>query len=145
MGSKTESDDYNSRIIAEFRANEGVVGGPWAGYPVILIHHIGARSGIERVTPVGCFPQDDGTYVIVASNGGSPTHPDWYHNLKANPTIKVEFGAETFTAQAQELYGAARAALWPELVADVPHLDDFQNAVNRRIPVLALTRPAPTT
>jgi deazaflavin-dependent oxidoreductase (nitroreductase family) len=132
--------EYNSRIIAEFRANEGIVGGPWAGYPVILVHHVGARSGIERVTPLGCFPQHDGTYVIVASNGGSPAHPAWYHNLKVNPRIAVEFGSETFTAVVQELHGTARAEMWPKLVADVPRLDDFQKAVERRIPVLVLTR-----
>jgi deazaflavin-dependent oxidoreductase (nitroreductase family) len=143
--SKAEPDDYNSRIIAEFRANEGIVGGPWAGYPVILIHHVGARSGIERVTPLGCFPQRDGGYVIVASNGGSPAHPAWYHNLMANPRITVEFGAETFTVLAQELHGTARARLWPELVADVPHLDDYQQAVKRRIPVLVLTRGSVAT
>jgi len=136
----TESEQYNSMIMAEFRANEGRVGGPWTGYPIILIHHVGARSGIERVIPLGCFPQSDGTYVIVASNGGSPTHPDWYHNLKANPVITVEFGEETFTVLAQELHDPTRATLWPSLVADAPQLANFQNSVSRRIPVIMLTR-----
>ena len=67
------------------------------GHPLILLHHIGARSGIERVSPLGCFPQADGRFAIVASNGGSPTHPDWYYNLKASPKIKAEVGAQTFT------------------------------------------------
>ena len=89
-----ETADYNTRIIEEFRANQGRLGGPWAGYTVILIHHIGARSMIERVTPLSCFPQRDGRWAIVASDGGAPSHPDWYHNLKANPKIRVELGAE---------------------------------------------------
>ncbi|MEU4195518.1 nitroreductase family deazaflavin-dependent oxidoreductase [Kribbella sp. NPDC026611] len=134
------SDDYNASIIAEFRANEGQVGGPWAGYPVILIHHVGARSGVERVTPLGCFPQPDGSYVVVASNGGSANHPAWYHNVKANPVIRVEFGAELFWVTVHEVRGAARARLWPTLVAEAPQLEDYQQKVERRIPVLALTR-----
>ena len=79
------ANDFNTKIIEEFRANEGRVGGPWAGTMLILIHHIGAKSGIERVSPLGCSTQGDGRFAIVASNGGSPTHPDWYYNLKANP------------------------------------------------------------
>ena len=71
------ASDYNTKIIEEFRANEGRVGGPWAGTPMILIHHIGARSGIERVTPLACNPQGDGRLAIVASNAGLPAHPDW--------------------------------------------------------------------
>ena len=134
------ADDYNSGIIAEFRANNGRVGGPWAGSPVILVHHVGARSGIERVTPLGCFPQDDDRFVIVASNGGSRTHPDWYHNLKANPRITVEFGADTFTVTADELDDTARAELWPKLVAHAPQLDEYQARISRQIPAFLLSR-----
>jgi deazaflavin-dependent oxidoreductase (nitroreductase family) len=80
----------NNKIIAEFRANDGRVGGPLAGTPLMLVHHIGAKSGIERVTPLAHNPQHDRRFVIVASNGGAPTHPGWYHNLKANPRSEVE-------------------------------------------------------
>jgi deazaflavin-dependent oxidoreductase (nitroreductase family) len=114
------SDDYNTRIIEEFRANHGRVGGPWEGTPLILVHHIGAKSGIEHVTPMCSFPQGDGRYVIVASNGGSATHPAWYHNLKANPTVDVEVGAEKFTAVAEELDNPTRAELWTRLVTQTP-------------------------
>jgi deazaflavin-dependent oxidoreductase (nitroreductase family) len=137
---KTEADAFNSKIIEEFRANDGHVGGPWADTTLILIHHIGARSGIERVTPLGSFPQGDGRYAIVASNGGSPTHPDWSYNLRANPRITVEAGAETFTVVAEEVDGTARAQLWPKLVAEVPQLGDYQTRITRRIPVFMLTR-----
>jgi len=107
---------------------------------MIIIHHIGARSGIERTTPLACSPQGQGRYAIVASNGGSPTHPDWYYNLKANPSIKAEVGAQTFTVLAEELDGAARAGLWPKLVAEAPSLGEFQARATRQIPVFMLTR-----
>jgi deazaflavin-dependent oxidoreductase (nitroreductase family) len=134
------ADDYNTKIVEEFRANQGRVGGPWAGTTLILIHHTGARSGIERVVPLGCFPQRDGRFAIVASSGGSPAHPAWYYNLKANPTITVEVGSQTFTALAEELNDPARAELWPELVARYPTVGEHQARTGRQIPVFMLTR-----
>ena len=134
------ASDYNTKIIEEFRANEGRVGGPWAGTMLILIHHIGAKSGIERVSPLGCSTQGDGRFAIVASNGGSPTHPDWYHNLKANPRIKVEAGTQMFTVLAEELDDTARAELWPKLVAEYPSIGEFQTRTTRQIPAFMLTR-----
>ena len=105
QSTSSATNDFNNKIIEEFRANEGRVSGLLAGTPMILIHHIGAKSGMERVTPLACTPQPDGRYVIVASNGGSPTHPSWYHNLKANPRIEVEVGSQTFTVRGR---GAGR-------------------------------------
>jgi deazaflavin-dependent oxidoreductase (nitroreductase family) len=134
------ASDYNTKIIEEFRANGGRVGGPWAGATLILIHHLGAKSGTERVTPVGYFPQGEGRYAIVASNGGSPAHPAWYHNLKAHSKITVEVGTQTFTVVAQELGHAARADLWPTLVAQTPALGEFQAKTTRQIPVIMLIR-----
>jgi deazaflavin-dependent oxidoreductase (nitroreductase family) len=134
------ASDFNAKMIEEFRANGGRVGGPWAGTTLILIHHIGARSGTERVTPLGCSLQGDGGFAVVASNGGSPVHPDWYHNLKASPRIKVEVGAQTFTVLAEELDGTARAALWPKLVAEYPSIGEYQARTTRQIPVFMLTR-----
>ncbi len=84
--------DWNQQIIDEFRANEGRVGGMFEGAPMILIHHVGAKTGTERVSPLVYFPEDDGKMVIVASKGGAPENPAWYHNLKANPKIDVEVG-----------------------------------------------------
>ena len=133
------ADDFNTAIVEEFRANEGRVGGALAGTPMILIHHIGAKSGIERVLPLGCFSEGDG-FAIVASNGGSSAHPAWYYNLKANPTITVEVGTQTFTVLAQELGGTARATLWPKLVAEAPDIGKHQAKTTRQIPVFLLTR-----
>lgn len=136
------ANDYNAKIIAEFRANDGHVGGIWAGTNMILIHHIGARSRIERVTPLACSPQPGGRFVIWAANGGSPTHPSWYHNLKANPAITVEVGPDTFTVLARELDSSARAELWPNLVAESPGLGEVQTRTARQIPLFMLTRQA---
>jgi len=136
----TAGSDYNTKIIEEFRANDGRVGGSWAGTPMILIHHIGARSGIERVSPVACSHQGDGRFAVVASNGGSPTHPGWYYNLKAHPRTKVEAGTRTFTVLAEELDDAARAELWPKLVTEFPDVGEFQIRTARQIPVFMLTR-----
>jgi len=135
-----EAGDSNAKIIEEFRANEGRVAGPLAGTSMILIHHIGAKSGTERVTPLACNPQPDGRLAIVASNGGSPAHPDWYYNLRANPAITVEVGTQTFTAMAEELDAAARAELWPRLVAESPAVGEHQAKTTRQIPVFMLTR-----
>jgi deazaflavin-dependent oxidoreductase (nitroreductase family) len=131
---------FNTKMIEEFRANEGRVGGAWAGTTLILIHHIGARSGTERVTPLGCSRQGAGRYAIIASNGGSPTHPDWYYNLKANPRITIEVGTQTFTVLAEELDDTARAGLWPKLVAEYPSIGEYQARTTRQIPVVMLTR-----
>jgi deazaflavin-dependent oxidoreductase (nitroreductase family) len=134
------ASDYNTGIIKEFRANQGRVGGRWEGITLILLHHIGARSGTERVTPVACSPQGEGRFAIWAANGGSPTHPNWYYNLKAHPEITAEAGAETFTVLAQELDDTARAGLWPKLVAESPELGAVQEITARQFPLFVLTR-----
>jgi deazaflavin-dependent oxidoreductase (nitroreductase family) len=134
------ASDYNTEIIKEFRANQGRVGGPWAGITLILIHHIGARSGIERITPLAYHPQPGGQFAIWAANGGSPTHPNWYYNLKAHPEITAEVGAQAFTVLAQELDDTARAELWPTLVSAYPQLAETQAKITRQFPVFLLTR-----
>jgi deazaflavin-dependent oxidoreductase (nitroreductase family) len=134
-----EASDYNTEIIKEFRANQGRVSGPWANIPLILIHHIGARSGIERVTPLAYHPQPGGRFAIWAANGGSPTHPNWYYNLKAHPRITAEIGAQTFTVLAQDLNDTARAELWPTLVSAFPQLAEAQARTTRQFPLFVLT------
>ncbi|MBV9310211.1 MAG: nitroreductase family deazaflavin-dependent oxidoreductase, partial [Solirubrobacterales bacterium] len=118
------------------------VGGNLADTPIILIHHIGAKTRTKRVTPLAYSSQPDGSLVIAASNGGSPTHPAWYHNLRARRTIDVELGSESFTAVAEEVTGAAHAALWSKLVAASPALAEFQSKTARRIPLFTLRRTA---
>jgi deazaflavin-dependent oxidoreductase (nitroreductase family) len=135
--------DWNTSIIEEFRANEGKVGGQFECAFLILIHHLGARSGTERVTPVGCFPQSDGRLAIIASNGGAPANPDWYYNLKAHPEISVEFGTETFTVAVRELEGAKREKVWLDAASAARALGEYRNKTTRTIPVLLLTALLP--
>ena len=134
------TDGFDTRIIEEFRANAGRVGGPLAGIPMILIHHIGAKSGLKRVTPLAHTPLGDGRYAIVASNGGSPTHPSWYYNLRANARFEVEMGTETFTVEAEELDGSARSETGSKLLAASPSLGEFEARARRQIPVFMLVR-----
>jgi deazaflavin-dependent oxidoreductase (nitroreductase family) len=132
--------DWNEKIIAEFRANAGRVGGMFEGAPMILIHHIGAKSGIERVTPLAYFREDDDHTVIVASAAGAPNHPAWFHNLKANPKIEVEVGTETYTVVAEELPRPERDEFWKRVVSERPGFADYERQTDRVIPLVRLTR-----
>jgi deazaflavin-dependent oxidoreductase (nitroreductase family) len=134
------SADFNDTVIAEFRARGGTVTFPLADLPLILVHHIGARSGAERVVPLVYFALPDGRWLIIASNGGSHTHPAWYYNLRSNPRVTVELGTETFRVVAQELHGAPRSLVWPTIVAQSPAAGRFQRGTFRTIPVFMLTR-----
>src|SRR5580658_7696987 len=110
----SEMTDFNQAIIEEFRANHGVVGGGFAGAPVVLLHTTGARSGQPRVNPLVSLPRDDGTLYVFASKAGAPTHPDWYHNLVAHPEVQVELGDDTFSATASEVTGDERDRIYAE-------------------------------
>jgi len=100
--------EYNAQVIDEFRGNEGRVGGIWDGTPLLLLlHHTGARSGASRVNPVG-YLADESRCVIFASNGGAPSNPAWYHNLKAKPNTRIEVGRETIDVLAREATGEER-------------------------------------
>jgi deazaflavin-dependent oxidoreductase (nitroreductase family) len=132
--------EFNARVVEEFRAWGGRMSGSLAGTSLILVHHVGARSGIERVVPLQFLQQPDGRFVIIASHGGSATHPAWYYNLKVNGKVTVEVGTETFAVVAEELDAAARAAMWPRIVAHWPAAGEFQRSITRRIPVFILTR-----
>ena len=132
--------DWNDSVISEFRANQGRVGGYFQGAPMILLHHIGAKSGTVRVSPLVYFSQDDGTMLVVASKGGAPTNPDWYHNLKAHPRFEVEVGTETFTVEADELTTDERAQAWPGIVAERPGFGDYERKTTRVMPVFRLSR-----
>ena len=136
----TDMNAWNQSIIDEFHANNGVVGGPFEGATVTLIHHTGAKTGTVRVNPL-CCTVDNGDVVIIASKGGAPTHPHWYLNLKANPACTVELGTETFEATAVEVEGADRDALYAAQAAVLPQFNDYVvGAGDRKIPVLRLKR-----
>src|SRR5579875_1745921 len=103
----TSPDDFNARIIEEFRAHEGRVGPPFEGSTLLLLHHTGARSGKQYVNPL-VYMADGERYIIFASKAGAPDNPGWYHNLKADPDVTLEVGTETFPARAQEVTGEER-------------------------------------
>ena len=130
---------WNQKIIEEFRSNAGKVGGYFEGAPMILIHHIGARSGTERVNPLVYLPDGD-DMIIAATKGGSPTNPDWYHNLKAHPRITVEVGTATFPVEAREVTGDERDELWRRLVAMRPGFAEYETKTSRTFPMFRLTR-----
>jgi deazaflavin-dependent oxidoreductase (nitroreductase family) len=134
-------NDYNHRVIEEFRANGGKVGGMWEGTPLLLLTTTGAKSGERRTTPMG-YMADGDRLIVWASNGGSPTNPDWYHNLVAHPHVTVEVGTETFDAIAVVTADAERDQLWTQGVALYPILAEHQAKTTRQIPVIALSRQA---
>jgi deazaflavin-dependent oxidoreductase (nitroreductase family) len=135
-------NDFNQAIIDEFRANNGNVGGGFAGAPMVILHTTGAKSGSARVNPLVSLPGDDGTLYIFASAAGAPKHPDWYHNLVAHPQVQVEFGEETFDATATPVTGPDRDRIYAEQVAIMPGFADYEESAKatRTIPVVALTR-----
>jgi deazaflavin-dependent oxidoreductase (nitroreductase family) len=131
--------DFNRKIVDEFRANRGRVGGVFHGTPLLLLHHTGARSGTERVNPVG-YLEDDGRYVVIASNGGALNSPHWYHNLKAGPNVTIEVGTETIAVVAREATGEERERLFRTLVERFPQLAEYDQKTDRVIPVIVLSR-----
>jgi deazaflavin-dependent oxidoreductase (nitroreductase family) len=130
---------FNEALIAEFRANGGKVSGRFAGRPLLLLSTIGARSGQTRTSPL-VYTTDGERYVIIASKGGSPTHPDWYHNLVANPLVTVELGAEQFRSRATVVVGEERTRLFEQMAAQMPFFAEYQRKVERQIPVVILER-----
>jgi len=136
----SQINDFNRRIIEEFRANAGVVGGGFAGAPVVLLTTTGAKSGRERVNPVVALPGDDGVLYLFASKGGAPTNPDWYHNLVAHPEVQVEFGPDSFRATATTVTGEERERIYAEQASRFPAFADYQRKTERVIPVVALRR-----
>ncbi len=130
--------EYNAKIIAEFRAHEGRVGGIWEGTPLLLLHHTGAKSGVSRISPLGYLP-DDPRYLIFAANGGAPTNPDWYHNLMAHPNTRIEVGSMTIDVEAEEVTGEERERLFTRGGDRFPTLVEYAGKTNRTIPVIVLT------
>jgi deazaflavin-dependent oxidoreductase (nitroreductase family) len=130
---------WNDNVIAEFRANEGKVGGPFEGATMLILRSTGAKSGQERVSPL-VTARDGERYILIASKGGAPTNPDWYYNLVANPVATVEVGTETFKVRATEAKGDERDRLYKILADERPGFWDYVKMTDRVIPVFALER-----
>ena len=129
--------DWNSKIIEEFRANEGKVGGPFEGAPLLLLHTAGAKTGQPRVNPMMYRPVAGG-YAVFASKGGAPTNPDWYHNLLAHPEVEAEIGTTTVKLRARVAEGAERDQIWTAHKAANPGFADYEKKTTRQIPVVIL-------
>ncbi|MCX4096463.1 nitroreductase family deazaflavin-dependent oxidoreductase [Nocardia sp. alder85J] len=135
-------DDWNSTIIAEFRANEGRVSGPFEGAPMVLVHHRGRKSGRAAVAPMMYMADehDPATIYVFASKAGAPVNPDWYYNLTAAGTAEIERGTETYPVTVTEVTGERRDTLYAEQARRYPGFADYarKTAGIRTIPVLAL-------
>ena len=134
-----ELQSFNDKIIAEFRANDGVVGGPFEGAPLLLLGTTGAKSGKPRINPLA-YLDDGDRLVIFASFAGADQHPPWYHNLVANPEVTIEVGTETYQAAASVIEEPDRSALYERMVAAMPVFEEYRGKTSRVIPVIALTR-----
>jgi deazaflavin-dependent oxidoreductase (nitroreductase family) len=135
-------NDWNKKIIEEFRANDGRVGGVFEGMPILLLHNTGARTGAERVNPLAYQTVSDGIWAIFASKGGAPTNPDWYYNLKANPAAKIEIGTDEVEVKARVVDGVERARIWEKQKQDRPQFAEYEKKTkgHREIPVVVLER-----
>ena len=134
------SGDFNQGIIEEFRANHGLVGGGFNGATLVILHTTGAKTGQARVNPLVSLTGTDGKLYIFASAAGAPSHPDWYRNLVAHPSVEVELGDETFKATATPVTGKERDRVFAEQVAAMPGFADYEAKTTRVIPVIELTR-----
>jgi deazaflavin-dependent oxidoreductase (nitroreductase family) len=131
--------DFNAKIIEEFRANDGVVGGPFEGGTLLLLHHTGAKSGKSYTTPL-MYREDGSRYLIFASKAGATTNPDWYHNLMAHPDVAIEVGTDKLSATADEVTGEERDRLFAAQAEERPQFAEYaKTAGGRTIPVIALT------
>jgi deazaflavin-dependent oxidoreductase (nitroreductase family) len=130
--------NWNESIISEFRANSGRVGGRFEGRPLLLLHHRGAKSGVERVNPLAYQALPGGALAVFASRGGSARNPDWYHNVIANPNVTVEVGTESFEATARVAEGEERDRVWERQKRDVPGFAEYERRTPRQIPVVIL-------
>jgi deazaflavin-dependent oxidoreductase (nitroreductase family) len=133
----SDMDDFNSKIIEEFRSNGGKVAGQFEGAPMLLLHTVGAKSGAARVNPM-MFMEDGERKYVFASKAGAPTNPDWYYNLLAHPDVSIEVGTDTVDVVATPLERSERDRIFAEQVSRYPGFGDYEKATDRIIPVVAL-------
>jgi deazaflavin-dependent oxidoreductase (nitroreductase family) len=136
----SEANDWNKKIIGEFRANGGKVGGMFEGAPLLLLHSTGARSGFERVHPLR-YQRVGDEFAVFASKAGAPTNPDWYYNLRAHPDAEIEIGTETVKVRARVAEDEERERIWERQKQQAPNFAEYEKtAGGRKIPVVLLAR-----
>ena len=126
-------------MIEEFRANGGKVGGMFEGMPLLLLHHVGAKTGAERVNPVA-YQRVGDAVAVFASKGGAPTNPDWFHNVVANPDVTVEIGTDSYPARARIATGDERERIWSAQKAAFPQFAEYEQNTDREIPVVVIDK-----
>jgi deazaflavin-dependent oxidoreductase (nitroreductase family) len=133
--------DFNQKIVEEFRANSGKVGGMFEGAPMVLLHHKGAKTGTERVNPLMYQDLGDGAIAVFASKSGAPTNPDWYHNVVASPETTIEIGTDRYDVRARVADEEERERIWEAQKAAFPQFAEYETtAQGRKIPVVVLER-----
>ena len=133
-----DHEDFNTKIVDEFRANGGKLGGPFQGAPMLLLHHAGAKSGAERVNPLMYQPVGD-SYALFASKAGAPSNPDWYYNLAAHPDTTIEVGTNTIKVRARVANPDEREPIWSKQKEIAPGFAEYEtSAAPRQIPVVLL-------
>ncbi|WNG89830.1 nitroreductase family deazaflavin-dependent oxidoreductase [Mycobacterium sp. ITM-2016-00317] len=133
-------EEFNRKVVDEFRANGGRVGGPFEGSTLLLLHTTGAKSGKSRLSPLGYMTLGD-RMLIIGAYAGAPKHPAWVHNVRANPKAYIEIGTDAYDVDVRELPDDEREALYPRIVESAPRLAEYQAETERVIPVFELTRP----
>ena len=136
-----DMQEFNKTIIDEFRANEGAVGGQFAGASLLLLTTTGAKSGLTRINPLA-YLLDGDRHIVIASFAGAPSNPPWYHNLLANPEVGVEVGSDRFNARAGVLTEPERSELYAKMAQMMPVFTEYRSKTARTIPVIALRRSA---
>jgi len=131
--------DFNKKIIQEFRANDGKVGGMFEGMSLLLVHTTGAKSGQLRINPTA-YIKDEENLIIAASKGGADSHPDWYHNLVSNPQVIVEVGSETISALAEVPSEPERSNLYDKLASKYPMFNEYKTKTKRVIPIIKMIK-----
>lgn len=134
-----DTNDFNEKVIAEFRANNGVVGGPLEGAPLLLLTHTGSKTGESRTIPLVYLKEGD-RYIIFASAGGSDHNPGWYYNLVNQPTVTIEVGDDSIEVEATELHPPESTQLYDLQASNRPDFEAYRQATSREIPVIALTQ-----
>ena len=139
MSNAVDFNEFNRTLIADYRAHGRVTSGPFVNAPLLLLTTTGAKSGQERTTPLA-HTTDGDRLVVIASKGGAPTNPDWYHNLVANPEATVELGRDTFHVRASFPQGEERRRLYDQQAALMPGFAEYEKQTTRQIPVVVLER-----
>jgi deazaflavin-dependent oxidoreductase (nitroreductase family) len=133
----SDETDWNAKIIEEFRANDGKLGGMFEGADILLLHHVGSKTGVERVSPLG-FQRVGNAYAVFGSNSGKTSDPHWVQNLRTHPRTTAEIGTDTVEVVARVAEGDERTEIWERQKANIPQFGEYETTANRDIPVVIL-------